>query len=157
MSDVTVKLNWDGSLRFTGINASGVETVIDGSRQSGASPVELLTQALGACVAIDVVTILEKQKTPAERLEIVLDGHRHTPEPRYLTEVKIMFDVWGDGIKPEKLVRAVTLSIGKYCSVYHSLRPDLRLRSEFRIHAAGAEAAGEYQVVEMATPTGELQ
>lgn len=157
MSDVAVKLNWNGGLRFTGVNADGIETAIDSDSQSGASPVELLTEALGACVAIDVVVILEKQRTPAQRLEITLEGNRHSPEPRYLTDVRVRFDVWGDGIKPERLVRAIKLSIGKYCSVYHSLRPDLKLRPEFRIHAEGAEAAGEYQVVEMAAPTGELQ
>ncbi len=157
MSDVTVKLNWHGGLKFTAVNAGGMETVLDGNKETGASPVELLVEALGACAAIDVVVILEKQKTPAERLELSLAGTRHSPEPRYLTDVQIRFDVWGDGLKPEKLARAISLSIGKYCSVYHSLRPDLKLQSEFRIHPPGAEAAGVYQPVEMAAPTGELQ
>ena len=49
MSDLTVKLNWNGGLRFTGVNAGGIETAIDGDSQSGASPVELLLEALGAC------------------------------------------------------------------------------------------------------------
>ena len=68
----------------------------------------------------------------------------------------MLFDVWGDGITPDKLVRAINLSISKYCSVYHSLRDDLKLRPQFRIHATGAEASGDYQVVEMAPPTTEL-
>ncbi len=157
MSDVTVKLNWNGGSKFTGVNAGGVETAIDGDKQSGASPVELLVEALAACVSIDVVAILEKMRTPATKLEVTTEGHRHSPEPRYLTDARMRFDVWGDEISPTKLARAIKLSIGKYCSVYHSLRDDLRLRPEFRLHAADAEAAGEYQVVEMAAPTSELQ
>jgi putative redox protein len=157
MSDVTVKLNWVSGEKFTGVNAGGVETVIDGDRQQGASPVELLVEALAACVSIDVVAILEKMRTPATKFEVTTEGDRHTPTPRYLTDAQMRFDVWGDGINPDKLARAINLSISKYCSVYHSLRDDLKLRPEFRIHAPGAEAAGEYQVVEMAAPTSELQ
>src|SRR4030095_5111254 len=156
MSDLTVKLDWSGGWRFTGVNAGGIETAIDGDTQSGASPVELLLEALGACVSVDVVLILEKMRTPASKVEVTLEAARHRPEPRYLTSAQMSFDVWGDGVTPDKLVRAINLSISKYCSVYHSLRDDLKLQSQFRIHATGAQASGDYLVVEMAPPTSEL-
>jgi putative redox protein len=156
MSDLTVKLNWNSGLSFTGVNAGGIETAIDGDSQSGASPVELLLEALGACVAIDVVLILEKGRTPAAKAEVTMEGDRHSPEPRYLTDARMLFDVWGDEINPHKLARAINLSINKYCSVYHSLRDDLKLQAQYRIHATGAEASGDYQMVEMAMPTSEF-
>lgn len=156
MSDVTVQLRWEGELRFTGVNAGGHTTMLDGNSQAGASPVELLLEALGACAAVDVVLILEKVRTPATRLEVMVAGNRHSPEPRYFTEARLRFDVWGAGVNPDKLARAINLSLGKYCSVYHSLRPDLKLQAEFRIHAPEAEATGEYQSVAMTTPTSEL-
>jgi putative redox protein len=157
MSDVAVRLNWIGGSKFTGVNAGGVETAIDGDKQQGASPVELLVEALAACVSIDVVAILEKMRTPATKFEVTTEGNRHSPEPRYLTDARMRFDVWGDEISPTKLARAIKLSIGKYCSVYHSLRSDLKLQPEFRIHETSEEAAGEYRAVEMAAPTSELQ
>jgi len=156
MSDLTVKLNWNGGLRFTGKNAGGIETAIDGDSKSGASPVELLLEALGACVSVDVVLILEKMRASASKVEVTLEADRHQTEPRYLTNAQISFDVWGDVVTPDKLVRAINLSISKYCSVYHSLRDDLKLLSQFRIHATGAQASGDYLVVEMAPPTSEL-
>jgi len=156
MSDLTVKLNWNGGMKFTGVNAGGLETAIDGEKQSGASPVELLLEALGACVSVDVVIILEKARMPATKFEVTLEGDRHSPEPRYLTGVLMLIDVWGDAINPDKLARAINLSIAKYCSVYHTLRGDLKLQPRFRIHVTGAEAAGNYQAVEMAPPTSEL-
>jgi len=149
MSDVNVKLTWSGGLKFTGINAGGIETAIDGDKTSGASPVEILLEALGACAAIDVVVILDKQRTPARRLEITLEGERHRAEPSYFTDVRLRLDVWGEGIKPDKLERAINLSIGKYCSVYHSLRRDLAVKPEYRIHAPGGEEAGAYVAVEL--------
>jgi putative redox protein len=156
MSDLRVKLNWKGGLKFTGVNAGEIETAIDGDSQSGASPVELLLQALGACVSVDVVLILEKMRTPASKVEVTLEADRRQTEPRYLTNARISFDVWGQGVTPDKLIRTINLSISKYCSVYHSLRDDLKLQSLFRIHANGAEPSGDYQVVEMAPPTSEL-
>ncbi len=149
MSDVNVKLTWNGSLKFTGVNTTGIETVIDGDKASGASPVEILLEALGACAAIDVVVILDKQKTPAQKMEITLEGDRHRAEPRYFSNVRLRFDVWGDGIKPDKLERAINLSIGKYCSVYHSLRRDLVVRPEYRIHAPNGEMAGDYVAIKL--------
>jgi len=156
MNDLAVKLNWDGGSRFTGVNAGGIETSIDADKQSGASPAELLLEALGACASAYVVLILGEMQTPAEKFEVTLDAHRHRTEPRYLTGARMLFDVWGERITPDKLVRAINLSISKYCGVYHSLRDDLKLRPQFRIHATGAEASGDYQVVEMAPPTSEL-
>ncbi|MGH9754111.1 MAG: OsmC family protein, partial [Blastocatellia bacterium] len=121
-----------------------------------ASPVELLLEALGACVSIDVVVILRTMRTPAAKVEMTLEADRNQTEPRYLTGARISFDVWGDEINYDKLARAINLSISKYCSVYHSLRDDLRLQPQFRIHSTGAEASGDYQVVEMAPPTSEF-
>jgi putative redox protein len=105
---------------------------------------------------VDVVVILEKSRTPAQRLEVTLAGNRHDPEPRYFIEAIVRFDIWGEEIRPETVKRAINLSFTKYCSVYHSLRGDLKLQPEYRIHSPNAEATGEYHAVEMGVPTGEL-
>ena len=156
MNDLTAKLSWNGGSRFTGVNAGGIKTAIDADKQSGASPAELLLEALGACASADVVSILEKARTPAMKFEVTLKADCHRTDPHYLTCARMLFDVWGDGITPDQLVRAINLSIGRYCVIYHSLRDDLKLLPQFRIHAIGAEASGDYQVVEMAPPTTEL-
>jgi putative redox protein len=135
MSEVTVKLHWNGGMKFTAANASGQQTVIDGDKETAASPVELLLEALGACTGIDVVLILEKMRTPATRLEVSIDGNRRPTEPKYYTDLRVRFDVWGEALKPDKLERAINLSFEKYCSIYHTLRPDLKVETEFHIHA----------------------
>jgi putative redox protein len=149
MSDMTAKLVWTGDQTFTATNSAGIETRIDGTHYNAASPVEILLEALGSCTSIDVVIILEKMRTPVLRLEVTLEADRHSPEPRYLTHVRLLFDVWGDGIRNDKLSRAINLSITRYCSVYHSLRKDIVLVAQYRIHPAQAEAAGEYATVNL--------
>jgi putative redox protein len=138
------------------MNASGVNTAIDADRQSGASPAELLLESLGACASVDVVSILEEMRAPAAKFEVTLEADHHRTDPSYLIGARMLFDVWGEGVTPDKLVRAINLSISKYCSVYHSLRDDLKLWPQFRIHATGAEASGDYQAVEMAPATAEF-
>ncbi len=146
---MTTKLIWNGALKFTGQNAKGSATAIDGNTESGPSPMELLLEAIGGCSAIDVVLILQRMREPLARLEIALEGERADSQPRYFTAITARFDVWGDGLNTDKVARAVNLSFARYCSVFHSLRKDLRLTAQFRIHAAQAEAAGEYQTVEI--------
>jgi putative redox protein len=116
----------------------------------------LLLEAVGTCASVDVVLILDKMRTPVARLEVSLEGTRHSPEPRYYSSVRARFDVWGEGLSADKVERAIYLSFARYCSVYHSLRPDLQLHAQYRVHATGAEAAGDYLPVEMSTPTTEL-
>ncbi|MEP7270967.1 MAG: OsmC family protein [Acidobacteriota bacterium] len=151
MSDVQANLVWRGGMRFTGTNAAGLQTEIDGDHKTAASPVELLLQAIGSCSAVDIVLILDKMRTPATRLEVSLDADRHSPEPRYLTRTRLRFDIWGDRIKPEKATRAVQLSLVKYCSVFNSLRSDMLTEAEFRLHQPDAQALGDYTAV----PIGE--
>jgi putative redox protein len=147
MSDVTTKVVWAGGQKFTATNSGGLETAMDGERRAGPSPVEVVVGALGACTAVDVALIMEKARTPLARLEVSLEGDRHSPEPRYVTALRARFDLWGEGLKPDRVERAIKLSFEKYCSVYHTLRPDLKLETEYRLHPAGAEAGGEYQAV----------
>ena len=156
MADVTTTVIWNGELSFTGTNAKGHQTMFDGKTQAAASPVEILLEALGACMAVDVVVVLEKSRTPATRIEVTLEGDRHSPEPRYFTAMRPRFDVWGDGIKPNAVARSLRLSLTKYCSVFHSLRSDLVLQASYRVHATGTEAAGEYLDLDVSAPTDEL-
>ncbi len=146
---MTTKLIWKSDLNFTGQNAKGFTTAIDGNTESGPSPMELLLEAVGGCSAIDVVLILQKMREPLARLEVTLEGERNGTEPKYFTAITARFEVWGDSLSDDKVARAVNLSFAKYCSVFHSLRKDLQLTAQFRIHAAQAEAAGEYKTIEV--------
>ncbi len=149
MANITSKLSWDGELKFTGQNAKGFATAIDGDTQVAASPMELLLESVGGCSAIDVVLILQKMREPLTRLEVVLEGERAESQPRYFTAITARFDVWGNGLNADKVARSVNLSFARYCSVFHSLRKDLQLTAQYRLHASQAEAAGEYQTVEI--------
>ena len=66
-SEYPIEVVWEGGKRYRGGKPGGPTLVVDGDREAGPSPVEALIVALGSCSAIDIVEILEKRRTPAER------------------------------------------------------------------------------------------
>ena len=115
---------WEEGKKFRGGIPGGPTLVIDGSRTVAPSPVDSLLVALAACSGIDVLEILEKRRTPAERLSIHLEFSRAASPPRRLTEVQAFFKVVTASEK-HHVARAVELSFEKYCSVTSSLAPDI--------------------------------
>jgi putative redox protein len=138
---VTLELTWNGALRFAG-QSDGVALTLDADRQAGPTPVQALAFALAGCMAADVVQILVKGRLPLAGLTTRLHGERRGEVPRYFTRITLHFVVTG-AVPPEKVERAVALSREKYCTVWHSLRPDIALSTSFEIAggAAGGRAA----------------
>lgn len=130
--DAIVSLTWQEDFHLEGVTRGGKVTSIDGNGQAGASPTQLLLEAIGACSAIDVVDILRKGRQPLEGLTVELGGDRSEEAPRRYTRLYLRFRVRGD-VERAKVERAVALSLDKYCSVYHSLDPDLRETAQVEI------------------------
>lgn len=124
-----VGLRWTGEgLRFIGGAEGGPETVLESAGKDAPSPTQLLLLSLAGCMSIDVVDILRKSRVPLEALEVGVEGDRAPEHPKRFTAVRLVFSL--RGVEPEhdaKLQRAIDLSREKYCSVLHTLRPDLAL------------------------------
>jgi putative redox protein len=123
-----VRLEWTGSeLEFSGVGVTpeSPRISIDGDHVSGAAPMQLLLHAAGACSGIDVVLILRKMRVELERLTVDVSGERRAEDPRRFESIQLSFHVWGKGVDQAKAARAVQLSVEKYCSVLHSLAPDI--------------------------------
>lgn len=128
MSDVTVRARWTGGLRFEAVGRADVPMVVDGDGEAGPTPVESLAVGLATCMGADVVDILTKMRVPFDELSVRVDGDRREEPPRRYTALRLTYDVTGVAEESEpKLRRAVDLSRDKYCSVLHSLRPDLEV------------------------------
>jgi putative redox protein len=128
---VTVDLDWQGDLRFAA-RSGPAELILDSAGRAGPTPVQALAFSLAGCMAIDVVHILKKGRLDPKALHAHLVGERASDDPKRLVMVTLHFVVTGD-IPAEKLERALSLSRERYCSVWHSLRPDLDFRTSFEI------------------------
>jgi len=130
---VIADLTWAGDLRFHAVSAKTSMT-IDGDSTAGPSPVQALVFALAGCMAADVVFILGKGRHEVLALRARLTGHRAQENPHRLLKVELHFEI--DGAIPGQAVqRAISLSREKYCSVWHSLNPDIDLQvtSDIRV------------------------
>lgn len=132
-----IEVVWEGGKRYRGGPAGGPTVVLDGDRESSASPVDGMLVALAACSAIDVVEILTKRRTPPSRLSVRVDFSRAPTPPRRLTDARLTFSVATASERPH-VERAIELSFEKYCSVSASLAPDTRLSWALELEPVGA-------------------
>jgi putative redox protein len=133
---VLVELRWEGDRRFTGRAGSTALVLDGGDSHAGPSPVQALAASLAGCMAIDVLHVLTKGRLDLRGLEARLVAQRAPTEPHYLRAVDLRFVVTGE-IPADRVERAIALSREKYCSVWHSLRPDIDLTTSFQIRPAG--------------------
>jgi len=119
-----IDVQWSGGLNFEAGRPDGPKTRIDGDGQAAPSPFDALLAAIATCASVDVVTILEKQRTPVQALNVRVDANRVDSIPRRLASAVLHFSIAAPGTTIEKATRAVELSVSKYCSVRSSLIAD---------------------------------
>jgi putative redox protein len=125
---MSVEVVWQEGLRFQAVGGAGVPVPLDGDRTVGPSPMEAVLMGLAGCMAVDVVDILQKMRVPFSGLAVRADGDRRADPPRRFTAVRLVYRVEGmPTSERSKLERAIDLSRETYCSVLHTLQPDLDL------------------------------
>jgi putative redox protein len=121
---VPIDVQWVGGLNFEAGRPDGPRVRIDGDAHSAPSPFDALLAAIATCASVDVVTILAKQRTPVRALNVRVESKRVESTPRRLAAAVLHFGISAPGTTVEKALRAVELSVTKYCSVRSSLIAD---------------------------------
>lgn len=132
---MTLSLDWHGGMTFE--NSEGSPTMRLASSEAGvSSPTQALAYAMMACMAMDVVHVLEKGRHQVDALTVRVDADRAEKHPRRFVAMRLAFDL--TGIMPDHAVeRAIALSRETYCSVWNSLREDVELTTSFAIRQPG--------------------
>jgi putative redox protein len=128
----------DDAFHFEAVGASGVTQHMDaatdiGGHNAGARPMEMLLMGLAGCSGIDVVLILQKQKQVIGDFRMTVDGLREkdaTPAP--FQKIHITYHLKGD-LNPDKVKRAIGLSMEKYCSATAQFRPSAEITYSFEL------------------------
>jgi putative redox protein len=128
---VKTVLVWERDLVFTGSTPQGYEIEFDANAQWGCQPMESLLLSLAGCMGIDIMTILKKMRLKIASFRIEMNGERNPQPPQYYKTVEMVMHLAGKNLEPGKMERAIALSRDKYCSVYNSLRPDMKLNIRF--------------------------
>lgn len=99
------------------------DTSIDnGGSNYGFRPMQLILAGLGSCSAIDMVSILNKQRQQLDDVKIKISGEREKDKvPSLWKSVNVVFELHGK-VDQDKANKAASLSMEKYCSVAETLR-----------------------------------
>lgn len=122
-------VNWEGGKKFSARTRTGQLIQLDGDTSLGVSPMEALLASLCGCMGIDVVLILGKMRADLQGLRVEAVADRNNVPPQYYKAIELKFFVKG-GAEPAKIDKAIALSFETYCSVFHSLRPDLKVTTQ---------------------------
>lgn len=106
-----------------------------GGQNKGMRPMQMVLTALGGCSVIDVISILKKQKQDLKDIQVTVTGERENVAPSPYTEANVHFKLFGN-LDKDKVSKAVTLSVEKYCSVAESLKPQTKITHSFEIISA---------------------
>lgn len=108
-----------------------------GGRNYGVRPMQTLLMAMAGCSAIDVISILKKQRQDVIDYKMTVSGEREQgKEPSLWKFITVEFHLYGD-IDPDKAARAVDLSINKYCSVSDTLmKAGAEVKTQVFVHPA---------------------
>ena len=124
-------LTWERELIFLGRTQRGYEIDFDAEIQWGCAPTESLLLSLAGCMGIDMVMFLQKMKSSLSNFKIEIMGERNPSPPQYFKAIEMILHISGENVKPKNVERAIALSQEKYCSVYNSLRSDLKVSVKY--------------------------
>jgi putative redox protein len=119
------KVTWKGNMAFEAVADSGKSIVMDSAsdpaERIGPGPMELVAMSLAGCTAMDVISILEKKKQAVTNFEVKVHAERADDYPKVYTRAEIEYQLTGHALDETSVLRAIELSIQKYCPVHAML------------------------------------
>jgi putative redox protein len=133
--ETKARLVWTGGLRLVGTSGSGHSLVVDGRSEHGGEetapqPLETFLSGLGACTAMDVLSILRRMRRQVTSFEMELRAPRRDEHPRIWTELSITYRVQSPDATEAETLRAVQLSLDRYCSATAMVRATVPVRAQ---------------------------
>ncbi|WP_424493308.1 OsmC family protein [Salinimicrobium sp. GXAS 041] len=100
----------------------------------GSSPMDLILRGIAGCSSIDVVMILKKQHLELDDLQVEVEGFREDGAiPNVFKKIHLNFILKGE-VPEAKALRAVKLSMEKYCSVSKMLEKAAEISYEVNLN-----------------------
>lgn len=117
-------------------NEAGASLKIDaaadiGGTDRGLRPMELVASGVAACIAIDLILILKKQRIDPDVFSIEIGAKRIKGIPSPFESIHMIFHL-DEGIDKNRLTKNIQLVIDKYCSVSASLNASVAITFEIK-------------------------
>ncbi len=111
----------DAGMRLAGRNERGQVIFFDadpavGGSDSAPRPMEVFLEAMMACTAMDVLSIVRKKRRTVTAFRLTAEAERATEHPRVFTRIHLRYELVSPDATEQDLHRAIELSQGTYCS-----------------------------------------
>ncbi|QOD59483.1 OsmC family protein [Polaribacter haliotis] len=130
---------WTEKSQFETDNPSGHKfTMFDKSQDNGDTvgfaPKALMLSSLAGCSGLDVVSLLEKMRAKVADFKIEVTAELTDEHPKFYNKVKVDYHFTDSELQPEKIQKAVNLSVTKYCGVMEMFRQFADVKIEIFLH-----------------------
>ncbi|RMG69057.1 MAG: OsmC family peroxiredoxin [Bacteroidetes bacterium] len=134
------------AFHFAVSNADGATISLDGSpaiggENKGLRPMELLLAGVAGCSAIDVGLILKKQRQQVEAWDIEITGEREAADTATPWKKVHLHFIFAGPLDPNKVRRAIDLSLETYCSAALTLKAFATITYSFAINGETYESS----------------
>ncbi len=119
-------------------NSNQGNAKIEVDAAGGFSPKALLLTGLAACSGIDIVDILEKMRVPFAGLNIEAEANQTEEPPKVFTDILLTYRVTTAEENRDKVLKAIDLSLEKYCGVAAMLAKNSAIRYTLSLEADNA-------------------
>ncbi|MCB0402554.1 MAG: OsmC family protein, partial [Flavobacteriales bacterium] len=104
-----------------------------GGEGAGVRPMQLVLMGLAGCASIDLGLILKKQRQVLVDYQVEATATRHEEPPKAFKTIHLHFILKGT-LDPEKVEKAIDLTLNKYCSVALSLNNEITIKTTYTIN-----------------------
>lgn len=130
---------WTEKSQFETDNPSGHKfTMFDKSQDNGDTvgfaPKALMLSSLAGCSGLDVVSLLAKMRAEVEDFKVIVTAELTEEHPKFYNKVKVDYHFTDSELQPEKIQKAVNLSVTKYCGVMEMFRQFAEVKTEIHLH-----------------------
>ena len=134
-----VTTKWTQKSQFDSDNPSGHHlTMFDKSQDNGDvvgfAPKALMLSSLAGCSGLDIVSLLEKMRAEVAQFHIEVTAELTDEHPKFYNKVKVDYHFTDAELQPDKIQKAVNLSVTKYCGVMEMFRKFADVETEIHLH-----------------------
>ncbi len=137
---------WKENMAFVGMPDSGFQVQMDadaslGGTSQGIRPMEMVALGLAGCTGMDVISILRKKRQQITGFEVKMNAPRSHDYPKVFTSAQITFVVVGTNVEEAAVLRAIELSVTKYCPVHFMLAQAFPMELHYEIYEEEPDGA----------------
>lgn len=134
-----VHVSYQQGMKFETDSPTGYKTFMDTSPENGGTneglgPKAMMLSALAGCSGLDVVFVMNKMRATVPHFEMKVRGELTEEHPKTYHKVWLDYHFYGKDLEQEKINKAVTLSIEKYCGVMEMFRQFAVLETNTHFH-----------------------